>query len=84
MPAISVNLPDALKNDLRDAAQREGISINQFITLAVAEKISALKQADRIAHYKSKPSVSREQFLDAMNEVQDVVPIENDRLELET
>ncbi len=80
MPAISVNLPDALKNDLRDAAQREGISINQFITLAVAEKISALKQADRIAHYKSKPSVSREEFLAALSEIPDTPPSKDDEL----
>jgi hypothetical protein len=41
----SVTLP----NSIRELAQQEGISINQFITLAVAEKMSALMTEDYLA-----------------------------------
>jgi hypothetical protein len=42
MSTLSLRLPDYLHDHVRELAQREGISINQFITLAVAEKMSAL------------------------------------------
>ena len=41
----SLRLPASLMGELRDTAQYEGISINQFICLAVAEKMSALRTA---------------------------------------
>lgn len=37
-----LRLPQSLKNAIAQAAARDGISINQFITLAAAEKIAAL------------------------------------------
>jgi metal-responsive CopG/Arc/MetJ family transcriptional regulator len=40
---LSVRLPESLHKGIQDVAKREGISsINQFITVAVAEKLSAL------------------------------------------
>jgi len=37
---ISIQLPDSLYKSLHELAQKEGISIEQFITTALAEKIS--------------------------------------------
>lgn len=37
-----LRLPQSLKAAVTEAAARDGISINQFITLAVAEKLTAL------------------------------------------
>ena len=42
MTAISLRLPESLHNLARELAQEEGISMNQLITLALAEKVSAL------------------------------------------
>lgn len=42
MSAISLRLPDSLHKQVRELARREGISINQLIATAVAEKLSAL------------------------------------------
>jgi hypothetical protein len=42
MSTLSVRLPESLHKRVRDLARREGISINQFVTMAVAEKLSAL------------------------------------------
>ena len=42
MSALSVRLPESLHRKLAEVAEREGISINQLINSAVAEKMSAL------------------------------------------
>jgi len=46
MSALSLRLPDSIHRHIREFAQREGVSINQFIATAVAEKISALATED--------------------------------------
>ena len=45
MSSLNLRLPDYLHNHIRELAKREGVSINQLITLAVAEKVSALDAA---------------------------------------
>ena len=40
--ALNVRLPDSLHQQVRELAERDRISINQFIALAVAEKVSSL------------------------------------------
>ena len=42
MSTLSLRLPESLHKGLKELARREGVSINQFITTAVAEKLSAL------------------------------------------
>jgi hypothetical protein len=42
MSTLSLRLPESLHKRLKEMARREGISINQFISTAVAEKLSAL------------------------------------------
>lgn len=42
MATLSLRLPESLHARLRELARREGISINQLVTLAVAEKAAAL------------------------------------------
>lgn len=42
MGTLSVRLPESLHGHLKSVAQREGVSINQLIATAVAEKMSAL------------------------------------------
>ena len=46
MSTLSVRLPETLHKQIRKLAKEEGISINQFITLAATEKISALLTVD--------------------------------------
>ena len=46
MSAINLRLPDSLHDAVRELAKEDNISINQFITLALAEKISALMTED--------------------------------------
>ena len=42
MSILSLRLPDSLHRKVRELAAKESVSINQFITIAVAEKMSAL------------------------------------------
>jgi len=42
MSTLEIQLPDSLYKMLQQLAEQDGISLDQFITLAVAEKISAL------------------------------------------
>ena len=41
MSALSLRLPDSIPRHIKAIAEREGMSINQFISTAVSEKISA-------------------------------------------
>ena len=49
MSTLSVRLPESLHRHLREWALREGISINQFISSAVGEKLAALATEDYMA-----------------------------------
>ncbi len=42
MSTVLVNLPDSLHRRLEELAAREGISLDQFLATAAAEKMSAL------------------------------------------
>ena len=46
MSALSLRLPESIHRHIREIAKREGVSINQFISSAVSEKISALMTED--------------------------------------
>lgn len=46
MSALSVRLPDSLHRQLKQLARQEGVSVNQLIQVAVAEKLSALMTED--------------------------------------
>lgn len=49
MGRINLRLPNSLFAQLKELARREGVSINQLITTAVAEKLSALMTEDYLA-----------------------------------
>ena len=46
MSALSLRLPQSIHHHIREIAKKEGVSINQFISSAVSEKISALMTED--------------------------------------
>jgi len=45
MARYALNLPTELKREAEELAQRQGVSLNQFILWSVSEKVGALKQA---------------------------------------
>jgi len=78
MSAISLRLPESLHEAVRELAQRENVSMNQFITLALAEKISALMTEEYLAERASRGQ--REKFERAMEKVANVEPEGRDRI----
>jgi len=46
MSALSLRLPNSIHRHIKEIAQQEGVSINQFISSAVAEKVSAIMTED--------------------------------------
>jgi hypothetical protein len=75
---ISLRLPDSLHEQARALAERENVSLNQLIALALAEKMSALMTEDFLAARARRGS--RKKFLRALERVADVEPDDRDRL----
>ena len=42
MSIVNIQIPDSLHKSLNELANRDGISIDQFVSSAIAEKIAAL------------------------------------------
>ena len=78
MSTISLRLPDSLHRQVRILAEKESVSINQLITLALAEKTSALMTEDYLTERAKRGS--REKFARVMAQVAKVEPEEYDRL----
>lgn len=72
MTTLSLRLPDSLHRQLKELARRDGISINQFIATAVAEKVSALDTADYLEQRTARGS--RKKFRKVLSKVPDVEP----------
>jgi len=78
MSTMSLRLPESLHERARELAKREGISINQLIATALAEKISAL---DTVAYLEERAARgSREAFLEILSRVPSGPPVPGDEL----
>ena len=78
MSTISLRLPESLHQKVKETAKKEGISINQFISSAVSEKMSAFVTEDFLE--KRAKRANKEKFKDAISRIPDVEPEEYDRL----
>jgi predicted transcriptional regulator len=78
MSAISIRLPDSLHKKVKEVAQRDNVSINQMITLAVAEKLSALETEDYLG--KRARKASKAKFQKALKKIPSRSPESSDRI----
>ncbi|HET6346721.1 MAG TPA: DUF6290 family protein [Myxococcota bacterium] len=78
MSTLSLRLPDSLHKRVRELAQQEGMSINQFISTAVAEKMAALMTVDYLEERARRGS--REKFQAVLARVPDTAPEPGDEL----
>jgi post-segregation antitoxin (ccd killing protein) len=76
MSAISLRLPESLHKQVREIARREGISINQLISTAVAEKLSALMTEEYLEKRASRGD--RAAFDEVLGRVRDAEPDQGD------
>ena len=78
MNTVSLTLPQSLQEQVEALAQKEGISVTEFITLAVAEKLATLTTADYLAERAKRGS--RDKLLAVLAKAPDVEPEEYDKL----
>ncbi len=77
MSTISLRLPDSLHKEARALAKKENTSINQLVSSALAEKISALKTEDYIKARAN--SANKAKFKKALKKVANVAPEDYDK-----
>jgi hypothetical protein len=71
---MSVRMPNSLHKRLREFALKDNVSINQFITSAVTEKLAALSTLEYLEARAKKGS--RAKFEAALQQVPGVEPDE--------
>src|SRR5437763_17216367 len=78
MGALSLRLPESLHRKLGEVAAREGVSINQLISSAVAEKMSALMTEEYLETRAKR--ASRRKFAAVLAKIPNVKTDESDRI----
>ena len=70
MSTISLRLPESLHKKARDLAKKENTSINQLVSSALAEKVSALMTEEYIDERAKR--ASKNKFVKALSKVANV------------
>jgi hypothetical protein len=78
MSTVNVQIPNSLHIHLQDLAAREGITIEQFITTAIAEKMAALMTESYLTERAKRGS--RTKYEAALAQVPDIEPEDYDKL----
>jgi predicted transcriptional regulator len=78
MSALSLRLPNSLHKKLSDLARREGVSINQLVNSAVAEKMATLLTVEYLQERASRGT--RKKFEAILGKVPDREPEVMDRV----
>ena len=77
MSNISLRLPDSLHKRARDLAKKENTSINQLVSSALAEKISALMTEEYIEQRARR--ASKQKFKKSLSRIPNTAPEEYDK-----
>jgi hypothetical protein len=78
MSTLSLRLPESIHRNLKLLAEREGISINQLINSAVAEKLAALMTEEYLAQRAARGS--RRKLKTVLAKVPDAAPEKHDQM----
>jgi len=76
MAALTIRLPDSVHRKIKELAASDGVSVNQFIASAAAEKMASVMTLDWLRAEASQGR--REDFLAVLNAAPDVPPIPGD------
>ena len=76
---ISLRIPKSLHEEVKELAHDEGVSLNQFVMLALAEKVATLRAIDYLEQRAARGS--REKLLAILAKAPDVEPEPYDRLD---
>lgn len=58
MSTLSLRLPESLHTAVRELAEKDGVSINQFIACAVSEKVATLRTVDYLRERAAKGNLA--------------------------
>jgi len=78
MSALNLRLPNSIHRHIREIAKSEGVSINQFISSAVAEKISAIATQEYLT--KRAERADKTEFKNILDQVPNRKPVDGDEL----
>ena len=78
MSALSIRLPDSLHNRAKELAKKEHVSINQLLTSALIEKLSALDTEEYLTERAKRGKQSK--FINALKKTPSVEPRPEDQL----
>jgi hypothetical protein len=78
MSTLTIQMPDSLAKQLQASAAEEGVTVDQLLASAAAEKLSALMT---VAHLRQRAArARREDFMAFLDASPDVPPMEGDEL----
>jgi hypothetical protein len=77
MSAISLRLPNSIHARVKHLAKDNGVSVNQFITVALTEKLSVMNAVEYFAEKAKKGS--REKYDRVLLKVSKREPLEYDK-----
>ncbi len=82
MSTLSIRIAESLHRSVKDLARQDGVSVNQFINTALAEKISAMKTAEYFQRRLSNidQGTASEDWRRVLAQVPDAPPDPLDRL----
>ena len=78
MGALSLRLPESIHRHIRDIAKAEGVSINQLISSAITEKISAIMTEEYLRKRADGANIKDMEAI--LNKVTDRKPLKGDEL----
>jgi hypothetical protein len=78
MTTIETQIPDSLYKQVKSLAERESISIDQLVSIALAGQVSAWLTKDYLAERAARGSWDK--ALEVLAQAPDVEPADHDRL----
>lgn len=78
MSTLSLRLPESIHRKLGEVAEREGVSMNQLISSAVAEKLAALMTEEYLRERGRRANA--DEFDAVLAKIPDGPPVEGDEV----
>jgi hypothetical protein len=78
MSTLTIQLPDGVVRQLRECAAKEGVTVDQLMSSAAAEKLSAMLTVEHLR--ERARNAKREDFIAFLNGSPDVPTIPGDEL----
>lgn len=78
MSTLTIQLPEGVARQLRECAAREGVTVDQLMSSAAAEKLSAMLTVEHLR--ERARHAKREDLIAFLNGSPDVPPLPGDEL----